>query len=83
MITSSASDAVRSLEAVNEQVLKYFIPNARELIEEKGAENAVAAALALISGTTEITDRSLLSSQSGYVTYLMKQNWELRGTGLI
>ena len=83
LIKSSASDAMKSLDQVNDDVLKYFIPTAKELIEERGAEKAVAAALALISGTTEITERSLLTSQSGYVTYLMKQNWELRGTGLI
>merc|ERR1711962_1831327 len=67
----------------NEGVIDYFIPSAKELIESRGAENALAAALAFISGTTEITSRSMLTSQTGYVTYICKQNWELRSTGLI
>jgi len=83
LIKSSASDSVRALEQVKEDVLEYFLPSAKELIETRGAEKALAAALAYISGTTEIISRSLISSQSGYVTYLMKQNWELRGTSLI
>merc|ERR1712076_264224 len=52
-------------------------------IESRGAENALAAALAFISGTTEIISRSMLTSQTGYITYIVKQNWELRSTGLV
>jgi len=83
LIRSSADDAVRAIDEVNEDVIDYFIPSAKELIESRGAEKALAAALAFISGTTEITSRSMLTSQTGYTTYIMKQNWELRSTGLI
>jgi len=83
LIKSSADDAIRAIDEVNEGVIDYFIPSAKELIESRGAENALAAALAFISGTTEITSRSMLTSQTGFVTYICKQNWELRSTGLI
>jgi len=83
LIKASADDAVKSLEDVKPDVLKYFIPSAKELIETRGAEEALAAALAFISGTTEIISRSMLSSQPGYTTYVVKQNWELRSTGLV
>jgi len=83
LIQSSADDAARAIDEVNENVIDYFIPSAKELIESRGAEKALAAALAFISGTTEIISRSMLTSQTGYTTYIMKQNWELRSTGLI
>jgi len=83
LIRASAEDASRAIDEVNEGVIDYFIPSAKELIESRGAENALAAALAFISGTTEIISRSMLTSQTGYTTYICKQNWELRSTGLI
>ncbi|XP_047145195.1 nucleolar RNA helicase 2 isoform X1 [Hydra vulgaris] len=83
LIAASAEDAVRSLDEVKEDVISYFLDCARDLIEKRGAEKALAAALAYISGTTEIVNRSMLTSQPGYTTYLMKQNLELRSTGLI
>lgn len=45
-------------------MIKYFLPSAQTLIEKRGAENALAAALAFISGTTEIVNRSMLTSQA-------------------
>ena len=83
ILQSSADDAVKSLDLVKESVTQIFIPAAQKLIEERGAEQALAAALAFISGTVEMSSRSLLSSQAGFTTYMMKQNLELRGTGLI
>merc|ERR1719242_120661 len=83
LIKSSADDAIRAIDEVKEGVIDYFKASAKELIESRGAENALAAALAFISGTTEINSRSMLTSQTGYTTYIMKQNWELRSTGLI
>merc|ERR1712002_1097495 len=64
LIRSSAEDAVRAIDEVNEGVIDYFVPCAKELIESRGAENALAAALAFISGTTEIISRSMLTSQT-------------------
>jgi len=83
LIKSSADDAIRAIDEVKEGVIDYFKASAKELIESRGAENALAAALAFISGTTEINSRSMLTSQTGFTTYICKQNWELRSTGLI
>ena len=54
----------RSLDEVNDDVIQHFLPSAKELIESRGAENALAAALAFISGTTEVIARSMLTSQT-------------------
>lgn len=83
ILKASADDAVKSLDSVKDNVLQVFMPQAEKLIKERGAENALAAALAFISGTTELSSRSLLSSHAGFKTYVMTQNWELRSTGLI
>ena len=81
IIKSSAEDAKRFLAQVPADALTYFREAAEALIEERGAVDAVAAALAHISGTTEIKSRSLLSSQEGYTTYILKQDrMELRST---
>ena len=41
-----------------------FSDIAKKLIDEKGPHEALAAALAYISGVTELSERSLLSSMS-------------------
>lgn len=52
----------RSLAQVSPTVIPLFAEIATQLIEEKGPEEALAAALAIISGVTELKTRSLLSS---------------------
>ena len=54
---------LRSLDTVSEETLELFKTSAEKLIEERGAVPALAAALALISGSTEITSRSLITSE--------------------
>ncbi|KAK3750355.1 hypothetical protein QZH41_010272, partial [Actinostola sp. cb2023] len=71
IIKASAEDACRFLDQIPSDVLEHFREASEKLIDEKGAVDAVAAALAQISGTTEIKSRSLLSSQEGYTTYIM------------
>ncbi|KAJ8318485.1 hypothetical protein KUTeg_003576 [Tegillarca granosa] len=63
IIKASASDAARSLADVSDETLSHFKDSAETLIAERGATNALAAALAVISGTTKIVKRSLLSSK--------------------
>ena len=46
-----------------EKTLAHFKDSAAKLIEQHGAEKALAAALAVLSGSTEIKSRSLLSSK--------------------
>lgn len=52
----------RLLEAVPPSAVDYFRKSAEELIDEKGAVAALAAALAHISGAAHIQQRSLLNS---------------------
>ena len=53
---------IRCLDGIPECVIAQFHEAAEELIEEKGATNAVAAALAYIAGAKDIVSRSLLSA---------------------
>lgn len=62
---------VRFLDQIPSDVLDHFREAAERLVEEKGAVDAVAAALAQISGTTEIKSRSLLTSQEGLFMCLL------------
>nr|XP_034313148.1 nucleolar RNA helicase 2 isoform X2 [Crassostrea gigas] len=78
IISASVEDAVRSIEGVQSETLDYFRSSAKELIAERGAEDALAAALALISGSTKITSRSMLSSKEGFTTFYLKTNTEIQ-----
>ncbi|KAM4703631.1 LOW QUALITY PROTEIN: nucleolar RNA helicase 2 [Rhinophrynus dorsalis] len=71
---SSSADAIRSLESVPADVIEHFKVYAEELIEKKGALNALAAALAHISGATSIKQRSLLSMEAGYTTVTVQSS---------
>ena len=51
----------RSLDKVLPETLEHFREPAQDLIDERGAETALAAAMAVIAGSTKITARSLLS----------------------
>ena len=51
----------RSLDQIPLSILAYFKEAAREIMEERSAEDALAAALAHISGSKEIVSRSILS----------------------
>ncbi|XP_069836534.1 nucleolar RNA helicase 2 [Dendropsophus ebraccatus] len=71
---SSSADAIKSLDTVPVDVIEHFKTYAEELIEKKGAVNALAAALAHISGASSLTQRSLLNMESGYVTVLLESS---------
>ena len=53
----------RSLDTIPSSILAHFKKAADQLIDERGATNALAAALACISGARAICTRSLLSAQ--------------------
>ncbi|XP_065892594.1 nucleolar RNA helicase 2-like isoform X2 [Dysidea avara] len=81
IITAAADDSIKCLEKVSPSVLPYFNTAAEKLIEERGAVEVVSAALAYISGVTEMKSRSLLSSQPGFTTYHLCSSAEFRGPG--
>jgi len=53
----------RSLGSISTSLLPHFKEAAENLIEERGAVEVVAAALAHIAGARDIVSRSLLSAQ--------------------
>uniref|UniRef100_A0A8C6VJT0 RNA helicase n=1 Tax=Naja naja TaxID=35670 RepID=A0A8C6VJT0_NAJNA len=81
IIKASSKDAIRSLDSVPPSAIDYFRQSAQQLIEEKGAVEALAAALAHISGATSIEQRSLLNSDAGYVTMVLQCSVEMHATG--
>lgn len=78
LIESAASDAAKCLKQVPKAILPEFMSHAKELLENTPAEEVVAAALAHISGITEIKKRSLLSTQEGFIAYEMTNSFEVR-----
>uniref|UniRef100_A0A452IS43 Nucleolar RNA helicase 2 n=1 Tax=Gopherus agassizii TaxID=38772 RepID=A0A452IS43_9SAUR len=81
IIKASSKDAVRSLDSVSPSAIDYFKQLAKQLIEEKGAVEALAAALARISGATSIEQRSMLNSDAGYVTMTLQCSVEMHNMG--
>ncbi|XP_058045038.1 nucleolar RNA helicase 2 [Ahaetulla prasina] len=81
IIKASSKDAIRSLDSVPPSAIDHFRKSAEQLIEEKGAVEALAAALAHISGATSIEQRSLLNSEAGYVTMILQCSVEMHATG--
>uniref|UniRef100_A0A7N6AVE2 RNA helicase n=1 Tax=Anabas testudineus TaxID=64144 RepID=A0A7N6AVE2_ANATE len=81
IIKSSSKDAVRFLDSVPVAAIGYFRESAEKLIEERGAVDALAAALAHISGATSLEQRSLLNSDAGYTTMQLVCSQEMHNMG--
>ncbi|XP_061621973.1 nucleolar RNA helicase 2 [Phyllopteryx taeniolatus] len=81
IIKSSSKDALRFLDSVPAVAIEYFRESAEKLIEEKGAVDALAAALAHISGATSLEQRSLLTSDAGYTTIQLVCSQEMHNLG--
>lgn len=84
IIKATTEDAFRQIDTVNPQVLPYFMQSAKELIEKHGAENAVAAALAFVSGYHQgIPTRSLLSGVENLTTLYFRLAYEIQNPGYV
>lgn len=77
IIKASSKDAIRLLDSVPPTAISHFKQSAEKLIEEKGAVEALAAALAHISGATSVDQRSLINSQAGFVTMILRCSVEM------
>ncbi|XP_030101041.1 nucleolar RNA helicase 2 isoform X1 [Mus musculus] len=77
IIKASSKDAIRLLDSVPPTAISHFKQSAEKLIEEKGAVEALAAALAHISGATSVDQRSLINSQAGFVTMILRCSIEM------
>lgn len=78
IIAASGSQAAEQLETVDKQAIELFVDVAKTLVESMGAEQALAAALACMTGHTQaLRQRSLLSNTDGYVTLMFHANREI------
>lgn len=77
IIKASSKDAIRLLDTVPPTAISHFKQSAEKLIEEKGAVEALAAALAHISGATSVDQRSLINSDAGFVTMVLRCSIEM------
>ncbi len=63
IIEASTKDAARALDRVAPELIEQFREGASEVLESKDPVTALAAALAVISGCTKVSNRSLLTSR--------------------
>jgi ATP-dependent RNA helicase DDX21 len=79
IIAASAQDAAKSIQAIPSTVISQFHSAAETLLVTMKPVNAVAAALAHISGSLNtIQSRSLLTSQPNFTTYHLTNAFEFR-----
>ncbi|CAD7947515.1 unnamed protein product [Amoebophrya sp. A120] len=63
IVKSAAKDSTRFLDSIHQDNVEAFLDQAKQMIEERGAEQALAAAMAGLTGYTKrVQGRSLLSS---------------------
>uniref|UniRef100_A0A0E0D910 RNA helicase n=1 Tax=Oryza meridionalis TaxID=40149 RepID=A0A0E0D910_9ORYZ len=74
VLESSAEHVIATLRGVHTESIQYFIPAAERLQEELGP-NALASALAHLSGFSQPpSSRSLISHEQGWVTLLLTRD---------
>lgn len=84
IIKANARDISSSIKKVPHEVVSLFDDITDDLIENLGAKEALARALAIISGTNEkFKQRSLLCSIEGFITYLVETDVEFRNLSFI
>jgi ATP-dependent RNA helicase DDX21 len=84
IIDSSIRDINTSIVNIDDTMIKMYQTPAAKLIEEFGAENAVARLFAFISGHTEkMRSRSLLCGAEGFITYTIKFTSPFNHAGFI
>ncbi|XP_038629938.1 nucleolar RNA helicase 2 isoform X3 [Scyliorhinus canicula] len=77
IVEASYKDAIRCMDSIPAAAIERFRSAAENLIEQRGASEALAAALAHISGARSIEQRSLLNSDAGYTTMVLACSTEL------
>ena len=84
IIEASIRDTYKNLMGIDDSMIKLFTSDAKKLIEEFGAENAVSRLLAYTSGHTEhMKSRSLLCGAEGWVTYAIKWKNKFQHVGYV
>lgn len=84
IIEASTNDAAKAIENISSELIEKFRSGAEEVLKTKDAVSALAAALAVISGCTKVTQRSLMSSRENMTTYIIsKSDEEIRGKSFV
>jgi ATP-dependent RNA helicase DDX21 len=84
ILKGCAEQVVVAVAAVDPAVMPYFRDAARALVEQLGAEEALCAALAHISGYCEKPkERSLLGSSEGFVTVEFVSGKDIPAHGVV
>ena len=84
IIQASIRDTNKNLMGIDDSMIKLFMDDALKLIEEFGAENAIARLLAYVSGYTQkMKSRSLLCGAEGWVTYSIKWKNKFQHVGYV
>uniref|UniRef100_H2YNV7 RNA helicase n=1 Tax=Ciona savignyi TaxID=51511 RepID=H2YNV7_CIOSA len=85
IVKASISDAVASLELVDKKLTTDFLKHAEEVASkhEGGALEALAAALAFMSGAAALKSRSLLNAQENFTTWHLQTQFEIHYSGFV
>ena len=84
IVQASIRDTNKNLMGIDDSMIKLFMDDALKLIEEFGAENAIARLLAYVSGYTQkMKSRSLLCGAEGWVTYSIKWKNKFQHVGYV
>jgi len=82
IVRSAGKDAVKLIDNIPTENIEYFLDSAKTLIEDRGAEYCLAAALAAMTGYhTRVESRSLLCGMENFVTIIMSTKIEMWSSG--
>lgn len=75
---------LEGLRDVDSSVIPWFRDAAQQfLAESESPEEALAVALAKITGYSQMRARSLLTADDGYTTLLFTAQWEVQKPGYV
>jgi ATP-dependent RNA helicase DDX21 len=86
LLVAAAGDAGDKFADLSKQIVAKFLPSADKIIKAMGAREALAAALAQITGFTDtamLMPSSVLQCAKGYVTLQYDSATPLNGLGLV
>ncbi|KAI8078639.1 P-loop containing nucleoside triphosphate hydrolase protein [Halteromyces radiatus] len=84
IIKATVEDCFKSIDSVNPNVLPLFTESAQKLIEKHGAEEAVASALAYMTGYHKgVPSRSLMTSMENQTTLYFNVGQTINHPGYI
>ncbi|XP_001347224.1 Nucleolar RNA helicase II (macronuclear) [Paramecium tetraurelia strain d4-2] len=84
IIKASSRDLQTSLQVVSKEIVDMFQPVAQEIISRCDPVEALARALACVSGYKDkLQNRSMLGSFEGYITYVLRSSTPFQACGYI